>query len=465
MAVATKRLADARLPARGHAHLPGRGRRGGAGRRTAPSTWSSTRPTRSRADYVITESGGIPIPSPGGLKLPVIVGEKGSLLVQAARRAAPPGHGSQPYRPTTRWSPRPRSCAGSTSSGPRRRSTTCGAGSSRRWGTRRRSPTRCCRPTASMELLDELARRAWPASSTPARTPRSRPNIVHGGIEDQHDPRPGRARGRHPHPARARPTTTSRELLDVALGDLAERVEVVRMASDESSASPLDTPLWDTLSRVTQRFYEGSATVPYLTVGATDARFFRRDGHHVVRLRPVQREDDASRTTASMFHGDNERIDVESLGLSIELWEAVARDLLHRDPRPLDRLRPVILRAVDGPSERCAARVSAGTRPVAGSAPRARSAPCRLAIRVTAEWRRRARPRTRSRGRPRIRRPRARACWRASAAWSSTLECQCSPSTKTMSGQLDGHEVDPAEPRAPARARPGAAWPGGRGRG
>ncbi len=31
---------------------------------------------------------------------------------------------------------------------------------------------------------------------------------------------------------------------------------------------------------------------------------------------------------ASMFHGDNERVDLESLRLSTELWEATARDLL-----------------------------------------------------------------------------------------------------------------------------------------
>jgi hypothetical protein len=29
-----------------------------------------------------------------------------------------------------------------------------------------------------------------------------------------------------------------------------------------------------------------------------------------------------------MFHGNDERVDVESLGLSAQLWEAVARDLL-----------------------------------------------------------------------------------------------------------------------------------------
>ena len=29
-----------------------------------------------------------------------------------------------------------------------------------------------------------------------------------------------------------------------------------------------------------------------------------------------------------MFHGDDERVDVESLRLSTELWDALARDLL-----------------------------------------------------------------------------------------------------------------------------------------
>jgi hypothetical protein len=29
-----------------------------------------------------------------------------------------------------------------------------------------------------------------------------------------------------------------------------------------------------------------------------------------------------------MFHGDDERVDTDSLRLSTELWEAVARDLL-----------------------------------------------------------------------------------------------------------------------------------------
>src|SRR5499426_1541082 len=50
-----------------------------------------------KADYVITESGGVPIPARSGIKLPVTVGEKGvnwrRLVVKGT-----PGHGSMPFR-------------------------------------------------------------------------------------------------------------------------------------------------------------------------------------------------------------------------------------------------------------------------------------------------------------------------------------------------------------------------------
>src|SRR5688500_6329366 len=50
-----------------------------------------------RADYVITESGGIPMPTADGLALPVMVAEKGSWWC-TLRISGTPGHGSQPFR-------------------------------------------------------------------------------------------------------------------------------------------------------------------------------------------------------------------------------------------------------------------------------------------------------------------------------------------------------------------------------
>jgi acetylornithine deacetylase/succinyl-diaminopimelate desuccinylase-like protein len=116
-------------------------------------------------------------------------------------------------------------------------------------------------------------------------------------------------------------------LLDDAIGDLRDSVDIVHAHEDPSTASPIATPLWDALSRVTQTFYAGSATVPFLTVGATDARFFRRAGATAYGFglfsTSLSLED-----YGVMFHGDDERVDVESLRLSTELWRGLAEDFL-----------------------------------------------------------------------------------------------------------------------------------------
>jgi acetylornithine deacetylase/succinyl-diaminopimelate desuccinylase-like protein len=118
-----------------------------------------------------------------------------------------------------------------------------------------------------------------------------------------------------------------REMLSEALGDLADDVEVIPVADDESTSSPMDTPLWDSLARVTQTFYPGSGVVPYLTVGATDARFFRRLGMTAYGF-GLFSENLSFEDYGTMFHGDNERVDIDSLRLSTDLWDLVARDLL-----------------------------------------------------------------------------------------------------------------------------------------
>ncbi|MGH9261766.1 MAG: M20/M25/M40 family metallo-hydrolase, partial [Acidimicrobiales bacterium] len=110
-------------------------------------------------------------------------------------------------------------------------------------------------------------------------------------------------------------------------GDLGDRVEMIEAHDDPATRSPADTPLWDTLGRVTQAFYAGSHLVPMMSVGATDARFFRRLGTTAYGFGLFSQKltfEDYGR----MFHGDDERVDVDSLRLSTELWQAVARDLL-----------------------------------------------------------------------------------------------------------------------------------------
>ena len=49
------------------------------------------------ADYVLTESGGFQVPTAEGIRLPVVVGEKGTFWSKLTVRGTP-GHGSQPFR-------------------------------------------------------------------------------------------------------------------------------------------------------------------------------------------------------------------------------------------------------------------------------------------------------------------------------------------------------------------------------
>jgi acetylornithine deacetylase/succinyl-diaminopimelate desuccinylase-like protein len=116
-------------------------------------------------------------------------------------------------------------------------------------------------------------------------------------------------------------------MLRDAAGDLWKDVEVIHEGSNPATASPIDTPLWKALTTVTQRLIPGSTTVPFLIVGATDARYFRRKG--VVSYGYGLMSDKIPfGEFAKLFHGNNERIDQASLGLMTPLWDGVVREMV-----------------------------------------------------------------------------------------------------------------------------------------
>jgi acetylornithine deacetylase/succinyl-diaminopimelate desuccinylase-like protein len=277
-----------------------------------------------RADYVITESGGIPIPSPAGVRLPVIVGEKGTFWCRLHVRGTP-GHGSQPFRTDN--------ALVKASEVVRRLETFRPAAHIHEvWERFIRSmgyPDEVTSPLLDAGSMDEvletlpvgMARQFHACTHTTLA-----PTMIRGGSKINVIP----DRVSLDVDVRTLPGQSDVEvqaLIQEALGDLAAEVTIEVIKAEPSSASPTDTPLWDTLSRVTQKWYEGSETVPYLTVGATDARFFRwKDtiGYGFGLFSTDMSFEDYG----SMFHGDDERVDIDSLVLSTELWDATARDLL-----------------------------------------------------------------------------------------------------------------------------------------
>jgi acetylornithine deacetylase/succinyl-diaminopimelate desuccinylase-like protein len=124
-----------------------------------------------------------------------------------------------------------------------------------------------------------------------------------------------------------RDTGDVRAMLVDVLGDLANDVEIAFQCKEPASTSPIDTPLWDALQRVSEVFYPGARTVPFLTVGATDARYTRALGSVSYGFGPHSPAIGFEQYGA-MFHGIDERVDVESLRLSTEMWMALARDFL-----------------------------------------------------------------------------------------------------------------------------------------
>ncbi|HEU5189473.1 MAG TPA: M20/M25/M40 family metallo-hydrolase [Methylomirabilota bacterium] len=284
-------------------------------------------PDAVKCDYVITESGGVPIPTPTGYKLRVSVGEKGGnwrlLTVHGT-----PGHGSRPFRTDNALVTAAQVIQRIADYRPAARILDA-------W--KNYITTLGLDPDLTADLIDPD--RVWKAARDMDNVTLAReahacthttfsPNVVRGGtkvnvipdtVEIQVD-------------IRALPGITSEEveaMLKEAMGDLADRVTIDTPPNRRrgGSLSPLDTPIMHAMSRVATKLMPNGSVVPAMTTGGTDARFFRWKGIpsygfglHSLRIPyheyPV------------MFHGHNERVDTESLRLSAEMWEALCRDFL-----------------------------------------------------------------------------------------------------------------------------------------
>lgn len=113
-----------------------------------------------------------------------------------------------------------------------------------------------------------------------------------------------------------------------ALGDLAETVTIEGDHFGAATLSPIDTPLYAALGRAVKRAYPTGDLLPVLSVGGSDARFYRRRGipAYGVGLLSCQWNYGAFR---QLLHGNDERIDLESVDLTVNALDAVVRDF-HR---------------------------------------------------------------------------------------------------------------------------------------
>ena len=283
-------------------------------------------PDDVRSDYVITESGGFPMNGADGLpRLPVIVGEKGVFWCVLTVTGTP-GHASQPLRTDNALVKAAEVVRRIDEYRPQAELHEAWVRFIEGLGF----PPELSEPLLDPDRIDDfcdelpllgLARQAHACTHTTMA-----PTIVHGGTKLNVIP----DRVELSVDIRTLPgwdTGEVQAMLDDVLGDLSGSVTIDFRAEEPASSSPIDTPLWDALGRVRQVFYPGATTVPFLTVGATDARYTRTLGSvsygfglHSTAIGFEQ--------YGAMFHGIDERVDVESLRLSTEMWMGLARDFL-----------------------------------------------------------------------------------------------------------------------------------------
>ncbi|MDZ5622814.1 M20/M25/M40 family metallo-hydrolase [Nocardioides bizhenqiangii] len=328
MAIAMRRLADSGFRPRGTlVYLAVADEEGGG---TYGAEWLLEHQRESvAADYVITETGGMSLPVPGATEtlLPVMVGEKGFGWVTLVVRGTP-GHGSMPLRTDNALVKAAEVVqrVAAIQSTPRVEG---------QW----RDFVEACRLPEDVErlFLDADALTAYCTSEDAdlqlarlihaATTTTIAPTMVRGGVKTNVIA----DRVEIELDIRTLPGVTADDLVSAiaaAVGEeLMASVDVQVGKFQEASLSSPESPLWDSLAKASSALLPGSRPVPFLLVGVTDARFFRGAGSTAYGY-GLFSDRISFRDFASMFHGNDERIDIESLRLSTELWSAVAQDFL-----------------------------------------------------------------------------------------------------------------------------------------
>jgi len=277
-----------------------------------------------RCDMLVTEFGGARIPLGTSPKLPIMVAEKGSHWTKLRVRGTP-GHGSMPYKAdnaVVKMAEVVRRIAAYKAP----------AALDDLW---MRFIDGVGLPLAERALLKRAAGLEMALGRMPVGVARMlhaathttfSPNIVHGGVKTNIVPDTAEVViDIRTMPGVDGPAVHS--MLRDAIGDLWSAVEVADEVDNMSTESPMDTTLWRALTKVTERLVPGGTTIPFLVVGATDARFFRRKGVTSYGY-GLFSDQIPFNEFATMFHGRNERIDQRSLGLMVDLWDGAVRELL-----------------------------------------------------------------------------------------------------------------------------------------
>lgn len=274
-------------------------------------------------DYVLTEFGGIPLHSPAGSSILVTTAEKGLGWRRLTVKGSP-GHGSMPYGSDNALIKAAEVVRRLSNYAPKPKLDELWAARVTAMGLPNDLAAKLLDPGRLREALDELPPQLAANAHSCSHTTFS-PNVITGGVKTNVIP----DRVVVEVDIRTLPGETTEDInehLKAALGDLIDAVEVEVIQEHLSTASPTDNKLWQTLAASMNDAYPEAKIIPSIVTGGTDARFFRDQGaiaYGAGLLSPAVDTQEFFRR----FHGHDERIDIESLRLTVGLWLDVVNRL------------------------------------------------------------------------------------------------------------------------------------------
>jgi acetylornithine deacetylase/succinyl-diaminopimelate desuccinylase-like protein len=276
-----------------------------------------------RCDYVLTEFGGFPLHSPKGSSILVTTAEKGVGWRRLTVKGSP-GHGSMPYGSDNALVKAAEVVRRLAAYAPAPQLDELWAARIEALGLPEETTRKLLDPGRLDEAIDELPPELRPNAHSCSHTSFS-PNVISGGMKTNVIP----DKVVIEVDIRTLPGETSEDVdahLRAALGELMGVVEVEVLQDDPSTASPIGNPLWDALVASMATPYPEAQVIPSLVTGGTDSRFFRGRGAIAYGAGLLSPSVDTYEFFRR-FHGHNERIDVESLRLTVGLWLEVVERL------------------------------------------------------------------------------------------------------------------------------------------
>ncbi len=151
------------------------------------------------------------------------------------------------------------------------------------------------------------------------------PTVIHGGIKENIIPSKCEAI----FDCRILPGQSKDSFLEELKSILKgiDKLQFSSIQADEANESPLDTPLFELITKTLKDFVPGCSVVPFMTTGATDSRYLRLEDSVCYGFQPVK-ADLPLNEFLKLEHGIDERRSVDNLVFGVSVLYQIVSELM-----------------------------------------------------------------------------------------------------------------------------------------